>query len=347
MNRKILVTGGLGFIGSHTVVCLHESGYQPIIIDNLNNSRIEVLSAISELIGYTPVFIKGDVNDRLLMNEIFSTHRPEAVIHFAAHKAVGESVEQPLEYYYNNVVGLVLLLQAMKSAGCNKLVFSSSCTVYGEPEQVPVKESTPTRPAASPYGATKQMGEVILKDNTWLEVQCLRYFNPVGAHESSLIGELPLGVPNNLIPYLTQTVAGIRSQLTVHGGDYNTPDGTCIRDYIHVMDLAEAHVSAIGRLFNDTTKFAVEKGDPSEGNFEVFNIGTGKGYSVLEVISAFESATGEKVPHCIGPRRNGDVVAVWAETSKVNHVLGWAAKRNLETMMRDAWNWQKATARMQ
>jgi UDP-glucose 4-epimerase len=344
VQRNILVTGGLGFIGSHTIVCLHEAGYVPVIIDNLHNSRIEVLSAIEKLIGYTPDFIKGDLNDKSLMNDIFRKYQPEAVIHFAAHKAVGESVEQPLMYYQNNLVGLVTLLEVMQKAECRKLVFSSSCTVYGEPEQVPVKESTPTRPAASPYGATKQMAEVILKDNSWFEVQCLRYFNPVGAHASSLIGELPLGVPNNLIPYLTQTVAGIRPQLTVHGGDYNTPDGTCIRDYIHVMDLAEAHVAAINRLLNKTAEHTVEDGDPSRGNFEVFNIGTGEGYSVLEVIAAFESATGRKVPHVIGPRRNGDIVAVWADTTKVNEVLGWKSSRNLETMMHDAWNWQKANS---
>ena len=344
-QKKILVTGGLGFIGSHTIVCLHEAGYVPVIVDNLHNSRIEVLDAISQLIGYTPVFIQGDVNDKTLMAQIFKTHQPEAVIHFAAHKAVGESVDEPLMYYHNNVVGLISLLEVMKQLDCNKLVFSSSCTVYGEPEQVPVKESTPTRPATSPYGATKQMGEVILKDNTWCNVQCLRYFNPVGAHESSLIGELPLGVPNNLIPYLTQTVAGIRPQLTVHGADYNTPDGTCIRDYIHVMDLAGAHVAAINRLFTVSEKPSIETGDPSSSNFEVFNIGTGKGYSVLEVIAAFEAATGEKVPHSIGPRRSGDIVAVWAETTKVTDVLGWSATRNLETMMRDAWNWQLANGK--
>jgi UDP-glucose 4-epimerase len=344
-QKKILVTGGLGFIGSHTIVCLHEAGYVPVIVDNLYNSRIEVLDAISQLIGYTPVFIQGDVNDKTLMAQIFKTHQPEAVIHFAAHKAIGESVDEPLMYYHNNVVGLISLLEVMKQLDCNKLVFSSSCTVYGEPEQVPVKESTPTRSATSPYGATKQMGEVILKDNTWCNVQCLRYFNPVGAHESSLIGELPLGIPNNLIPYLTQTVAGIRPQLTVHGGDYNTPDGTCIRDYIHVMDLAGAHVAAINRLFSDAEKRQVVIGDPSTSNFEVLNIGTGKGYSVLEVIAAFEAVTGEKVPHTIGPRRSGDIVAVWAETTKVTDVLGWSATRNLETMMRDAWNWQLANGK--
>ena len=344
-QKKILVTGGLGFIGSHTIVCLHEAGYVPVIIDNLHNSRIEVLDAISQLIGHIPVFIQGDVNDKTLMAQIFKTHQPEAVIHFAAHKAVGESVDEPLMYYHNNVVGLISLLEVMKQQDCNKLVFSSSCTVYGEPEQVPVKESTPTRPATSPYGATKQMDEVILKDNTWCNVQCLRYFNPVGAHESSLIGELPLGVPNNLIPFLTQTVAGIRPQLTVHGGDYNTPDGTCIRDYIHVMDLAGAHVAAINRLFADAEEPQVASGDPSTSSFEVFNIGTGKGYSVLEVIAAFEAVTGEKVPHVIGPRRSGDIVAVWAETTKVSNVLGWSATRNLETMMRDAWNWQLANGK--
>ena len=342
MQQNILVTGGLGFIGSHTIVCLHEAGYVPVIIDNLHNSRIEVLSAIEKLIGYTPNFIQGDVNDKSLMTDIFQKYQPEAVIHFAAHKAVGESVEQPLMYYHNNVVGLVTLLEVMKQAECKKLVFSSSCTVYGEPEHVPVKESTPTRPAASPYGATKQMGEVILKDNNWCQVQCLRYFNPVGAHESSLIGELPLGIPNNLIPYLTQTVAGIRPQLTVHGGDYDTPDGTCIRDYIHVMDLAGAHVAAINRLFTVSEKPQLELGDPSTDNFEVFNVGNGKGYSVSEVIAAFENSTGKKVPHIIGPRRSGDIVSIWADTTKVNEVLGWKASRNLETMMRDAWNWQLA-----
>jgi UDP-glucose 4-epimerase len=340
-NRNILVTGGLGFIGSHTVLCLKDAGYTPIIIDNLHNSRIEVLDALESLMGYRPVFVQGDVNDATVLQGLFETYRPEAVIHFAAHKAVGESVENPLMYYHNNVVGLISLLEVMKAQGCHKMVFSSSCTVYGEPESVPVKESTVTRPAASPYGATKQMAEVILKDNTWCEVQCLRYFNPVGAHPTAKIGELPLGVPNNLIPFLTQTVAGIREKLTVYGGDYNTADGTCIRDYIHVMDLAEAHVAAIDRLFIKQRSVAVEDGDPSTDKFEVFNIGTGVGYSVLEVISAFESATGEKVNYVVGNRRAGDVVAVWADTKKVNQVLGWSAKRDLSTMMKDAWNWQQ------
>ena len=340
-KRNILVTGGLGFIGSHTVLCLNEAGYNPIIIDNLHNSKIEVLDALEELLGYRPVFVQGDVNDEALINGLFVTHSPEAVIHFAAHKAVGESVDNPLMYYQNNVVGLITLLAAMKAQDCSKMVFSSSCTVYGEPETVPVKESTPTRPAASPYGATKQMAEVILKDNNWCEVQCLRYFNPVGAHPTAKIGELPLGVPNNLIPYLTQTVAGIREKLTVYGGDYHTADGTCIRDYIHVMDLAEAHVAAIDRLFTSQRIQKVLEGDPSTDAFEVFNIGTGVGYSVLEVINAFEKATGERVNYSVGNRRAGDVVAVWADTEKVNQVLGWSAKRDLATMMKDAWNWQK------
>ncbi|MFZ9430425.1 MAG: UDP-glucose 4-epimerase GalE [Bacteroidetes bacterium] len=340
-KRNILVTGGLGFIGSHTVLCLNEAGYTPIIVDNLHNSRIEVLDALEELLGYRPTYIQGDVNDGSLMMKVFNEYTPSAVIHFAAHKAVGESVEKPLMYYQNNVVGLISLLEVMKSTGCVKMVFSSSCTVYGEPESVPVRESTPTRPAASPYGATKQMAEVILKDNAWCEVQCLRYFNPVGAHPSAKIGELPLGIPNNLIPYLTQTVAGIREKLTVHGGDYPTADGTCIRDYIHVMDLAEAHVAAIDRLFNPHRLVESQMGDPSLENFEVFNIGTGVGYSVLEVIAAFESATGEKVNYAIGDRRAGDVIAVWADTTKVNNVLGWSAKRDLSTMMKDAWHWQQ------
>lgn len=340
-NQNILVTGGLGFIGSHTVLCLKEAGYNPIIIDNLNNSRIEVLTALTELLGFKPEFVQGDVSDGFLLDSIFKRYNPSAVIHFAAHKAVGESVEKPLMYYQNNVVGLVALMASMQRNGCVKMVFSSSCTVYGEPENVPVRESTPTRPAASPYGATKQMAEIILKDNHWCSVQCLRYFNPVGAHVTAKIGELPLGVPNNLVPYLTQTAAGIRSKLTVYGGDYNTPDGTCIRDYIHVMDLAEAHVAAIDRLYDDQRITPLQLGDPSMNQFEVFNIGTGVGYSVLDVIEAFEATTGEKVNYTIGERRAGDVVAVWANTEKVNAVLGWSAKRDLKTMMLDAWNWQK------
>ena len=331
MKKKILVTGGLGFIGSHTAVCLHEAGFEPVLVDNLCNSQISALKGIANLIGYTPTLIQADVTDKSTFSSIIQNHKPEAIIHFAAYKAVGESVEKPLMYYHNNVVGLISVLEAMKENNLNNLVFSSSCTVYGEPDTVPVSESTPTKPAQSPYGATKQMGEIILKDNSnWCNTQCLRYFNPIGAHHTAEIGELPLGIPNNLIPYLTQTVAGIRQELTVFGNDYDTPDGTCIRDYIHVMDLADAHVKAVERLLNQQQL----------ESFEVFNIGTGNGFSVLEVIHSFEKVNQINVPHKIGPRRAGDVVKVWADTTKVEHVLGWKAKRGLDEMMKDAWNWQ-------
>jgi UDP-glucose 4-epimerase len=331
MKKKILVTGGLGFIGSHTVVCLHEAGFVPIIIDNLSNSQMSAMDGIKSLIGFEPTFVNANVNDKKVLSQLIIDHKPDAIIHFAAFKAVGESVEKPLMYYENNVVGLISVLEVMKEQGISNLVFSSSCTVYGEPDQVPVLETTQTKPAQSPYGATKQMGEIILKDNsTWCKTQCLRYFNPIGAHPTAALGELPLGIPNNLIPYLTQTVAGLRSELTVFGNDYDTPDGTCIRDYIHVMDLAEAHVKAVERLVKNK----------QEENFELFNIGTGNGFSVLEVIQSFEKENNIKVPHKIGPRRNGDVVKVWADTTKVNEVLGWTAKRGLDEMMRDAWNWQ-------
>ena len=331
MKHKIIVTGGLGFIGSHTVVCLHEAGFEPIIIDNLSNSEASAMDGIEQLIGYKPIWANIDVNDKAALGNVIKEHQPQGVIHFAAFKAVGESVEKPLTYYRNNVGGLITLMEVLKEENIGNLVFSSSCTVYGEPDEIPVKESTQTKMAESPYGATKQIGEIILKDNAnWLNTQCLRYFNPIGAHESGFIGELPIGVPNNLIPYLTQTVAGIRKELTVFGDDYNTTDGTCIRDYIHVMDLAEAHVFAVNRLINDE----------QNESFEVFNIGTGNGSSVLEVIHAFETANGISVPHKIGPRRPGDVIQVWAETTKVENVLGWKAKRDLETMLKDAWNWQ-------
>ena len=331
---SILVTGGLGFIGSHTAVCLHEAGYEPILLDNLSNSNRSALNGISTLIGYTPTFIEGDVCDPELLRRVFEEYHIEATIHFAAFKAVGESVAEPLKYYQNNMGGLMSLLEVMKESGKNKVVFSSSCTVYGEPDQVPVTESSPTKEAESPYGATKQMGERVLSDMHWAEVQCLRYFNPIGAHPSAAIGELPLGVPNNLIPYLTQTVAGIRQELTVFGGDYDTPDGTCIRDYIHVMDLAEAHVVSLKRLLENQ----------AQERFEVFNIGTGDGYSVLDVINTFEKVNGLPVPHRIGGRREGDVIQVWADTSRVNSILGWKTQRGLEDMLRDAWRWQQQLA---
>lgn len=331
---SILVTGGLGFIGSHTAVCLHEAGYEPILLDNLSNSQLSALEGVASLMGYTPTFIEGDVCDPTLLRQVFAQYHIEATIHFAAFKAVGESVAEPLKYYQNNMGGLMSLLEVMKETGKNKVVFSSSCTVYGEPDLVPVTEASPTKEAESPYGATKQMGERILRDMHWAEVQCLRYFNPIGAHPSAAIGELPLGVPNNLIPYLTQTVAGIRQELTVFGGDYNTPDGTCIRDYIHVMDLAEAHVVSLKRLLENQV----------QERFEVFNIGTGDGYSVMDVINTFEKVNGLPVPHRIGERREGDIIQVWADTSRVNSVLGWKTQRGLEDMLRDAWNWQQRLA---
>lgn len=333
--RNILVTGGLGFIGSHTALSLHEAGFNPIILDNLSNTNIGVMEGLEQLMGKRPVFFLGDVNDPAIYGEIISkTGTIAAVIHFAAFKAVGESVQQPLKYYRNNVGGLITLLEAMQKEGVSNVVFSSSCTVYGEPDAVPVSESSPVKPAASPYGATKQMGETILHDCANIHTQCLRYFNPIGAHPSGLIGELPLGVPSNLIPYLTQSVAGLRPPLTVHGGDYPTPDGTCIRDYIHVCDLAEAHVAALNRLLDGS----------QNGRFEVFNIGTGHGNSVLEVLQAFQAVTGMMPAYEIGPRRAGDVVAVWADASKAMKELGWKAKRGLSEMLRDAWNWQQKQA---
>lgn len=330
MKSDILVTGGLGFIGSHTVLSLAEAGYRPVIVDNLSNSDRSVVGRLEALLGKKVDFIEGDINDPGLYPRLFDAFAISAVIHFAAFKAVGESVEKPLVYYRNNVGGLITLLEAMEKWGIDKMVFSSSCTVYGEPDTIPPTEETPTKPAISPYGATKQMCETILRDTRTCQTQCLRYFNPIGAHPSGLIGELPLGVPANLVPYLTQSVAGLRPPLTVYGGDYPTPDGTCIRDYIHVCDLAEAHVAALNRLMDKR----------QEASFEVFNIGTGKGSSVLEILGAFQEATGLAPVYRMGPRRAGDVVAVYADASKAERVLGWRATRTLRQMLRDAWNWQ-------
>lgn len=327
--NKILVTGGLGFIGSHTVVCLMEAGYHPVILDNLSNSSVDVLQGIEKICGAKPEFVNGDINDLPLVVSILENNI-QAIIHFAAFKAVGESVAKPLMYYRNNVGGLITLMEAMEKTNVKNIVFSSSCTVYGEPEQVPVTEHETIKPALSPYGATKQMCETILKDAPDVNTQCLRYFNPVGAHPSGFIGELPLGVPNNLVPFITQTAAGVRDKITVYGNDYPTPDGTCIRDYIHVMDLAEAHVASLNRLLgNDAEKF------------EVYNIGTGHGASVLEVLQTFESVNQLTLPYGFGPRRPGDVVQVYADGSLANEKLGWKATRNLETMLKDAWNWEK------
>ena len=331
MTKTILVTGGLGFIGSHTVVELIQSGYSPVIIDNLSNSILKVLDGIEQISGIRPSCYTKSVLDTSAVEQILNEHKIDAVIHFAAFKAVGESVEKPLEYYHNNVGGLISLLNAMKKTGVQKLVFSSSCTVYGQPEKLPATENSRVLKAESPYGNTKKMCEEILFDLSKTaqgKTISLRYFNPVGAHPSSAIGELPLGIPNNLVPFITQTAAGWREQLTVFGNNYNTPDGTCIRDYIHVVDLALAHVKALEYL------------DKTDLNYDVFNIGTGKGSTVLEVIKAFEETTDQKLNYKIGNRRSGDIEKVWADCTKANNGLGWQAKFDIKQMMLDAWNWQ-------
>lgn len=336
MLPKILVTGGTGYIGSHTVVELQNNGYEVIIADNLSNSKIEVLDGIEAITGIRPQFQKIDLSDALATASFFEKEKNiAAIIHFAASKAVGESVEKPLLYYRNNLNSLMNVMMAMQEHSIQNLVFSSSCTVYGQPEQLPVTEDTPRQEAESPYGNTKTICEDMIRDtlaaNENLKGIALRYFNPIGAHPSSKIGELPLGVPNNLIPFLTQTVAGIRPELSVFGDDYNTEDGSCIRDYINVVDLAKAHVVAIERLLKDNNK----------SRYEYFNIGTGKGVSVLEIISSFERATGVKVPHKIVGRRAGDIEQIYAETSLANNELGWKAEKSLEETLLSAWNWQK------
>lgn len=333
---KILVTGGTGYIGSHTVVELFNAGYEPVVIDNLSNSNIGVIDGIKNITGSLPVFENIDCKDYNSLARFFEKHSDiKAVIHFAASKAVGESVEQPLTYYRNNLVSLINLLQLMPKFGINNIVFSSSCTVYGQPEILPVTEQSPIQPATSPYGSTKQMSETILRDATVadknLSVVLLRYFNPIGAHPSAEIGELPNGVPNNLLPYVTQTAAGIRKMLRVFGDDYNTPDGSCIRDYINVVDLAKAHVCAIDRVLEKKSKKSIE----------VFNLGTGNGVSVLEIINTFEKATGVKVPYEIAPRRAGDIEKVWADASLANKELGWKAEETLENTLKSAWKWQQ------
>lgn len=333
--KKILITGGAGYIGSHTAVELVKAGLQPVIIDDLSNSNREVLNRLKELTGQDIPFFEGDCGDQALLNRIFGLHRISGIIHFAAYKAVGESTENPLKYYQNNVGSLMTILSFMKAKGIKDLVFSSSCTVYGQPDVLPVTESTPRKDAESPYGNTKKICEDILvdmvKSEAVLRVISLRYFNPVGAHSSSKIGELPLGTPNNLVPFVTQTAAGIREKLTVFGGDYDTPDGTCIRDYIHVVDLADAHLRAIEYLGEQEMNF-----------YDVFNVGTGNGNSVLEVIQSFEQVSGQKLNYEIGPRRPGDVIQVWADTQKINKILGWYPKLSLDESMRDSWNWQLA-----
>ena len=336
MKQKILVTGGTGYIGSHTTVELIEQGYDVVIIDNLYNSEAEVVDRIQKITGVKPVLEVFDLCDREKIEDFFYKNRDiAAVIHFAAYKAVGESVNKPLDYYRNNILSLVNLLDAMKKHDIPYFVFSSSCTVYGQPEKLPVTEDSPLQPATSPYGNTKQIGEAIIRDTTVsdnnIKAISLRYFNPIGAHPSALIGELPRGVPENLVPYITQTAYGIRDELKVFGNDYDTPDGSCVRDYLHVVDLAKAHVVAVKRL--------IEK--RNRKNYEVFNLGTGKGVSVLEAIKSFERVSGIKLKYRIVGRRAGDIEKIWADPSFANRELGWKTLSSLDEAMRTAWDWEK------
>nr|WP_288934923.1 UDP-glucose 4-epimerase GalE [uncultured Allomuricauda sp.] len=333
---KILVTGGLGFIGSHTVVELQNEGFEVVVVDNLSNSSINVLDGIKSITGKKPIFEEFDLREKPKVQAFFQKHDDVVgVIHFAASKAVGESVEEPLLYYENNLGVLVYILQELKKKGEASFIFSSSCTVYGQADTMPITEAAPVKPAESPYGNTKQVGEEIIRDtckvNQDLNAIALRYFNPIGAHPSGKIGELPIGVPQNLVPFITQTGIGLREQLSVFGDDYPTDDGTCIRDYIHVVDLAKAHVAALQRLL---------KGK-NESNYEVFNLGTGKGSSVLEVIQSFERVSGKKLNYKIVDRRPGDVIQAYADTKKANEVLGWKAKSSLDDAMKSAWEWEK------
>lgn len=333
---KILVTGGTGFIGSHTVVELLDQGFQVVIIDNLSNSEASVADSIQKITGKKPELEIFDLTDREKTLDFFRKNKNlQGVIHFAASKAVGESVEKPLLYYRNNLDSLVNVLEGMLQNDIQNFVFSSSCTVYGQPDALPVAETAPIKKAESPYGNTKQIAEEIILDTvkvTHLKAIALRYFNPIGAHESSLIGELPIGIPNNLVPFITQTAIGIRQQLSVFGNDYNTPDGTAIRDYIHVVDLAKAHVVALNRMIQNKMK----------KSFEIFNLGTGKGYSVLETINAFEKVSGVKLNYKIVGRRAGDIEKVWADPIFSNIELGWKAEKGLEEMMLSAWKWELA-----
>ncbi|WP_242130703.1 UDP-glucose 4-epimerase GalE [Aestuariivivens marinum] len=333
---KILVTGGLGFIGSHTVVELQNEGFEVVIIDDLSNSSISVLDGITSITGKKPVFEKLDLKDKAGVDVFFNTHNDiKGVIHFAASKAVGESVEKPLLYYENNINTLVYLLKQLEQLPTASFIFSSSCTVYGQADKLPITENAPVKQAESPYGNTKQIGEEIIRDTCKvtpnLKAIALRYFNPVGAHESANIGELPIGVPQNLVPFITQTGIGLREQLSVFGDDYPTPDGTCIRDYIHVVDLAKAHVVALKRLLENKNK----------ANYETFNLGTGKGSSVLEVVKAFERVSGKTLNYKIVGRREGDIISAYADTTKANEELGWETKLTLDDAMRSAWKWEQ------
>ncbi len=332
--KKVLVTGGLGYIGSHTVVELVAAGYKAIIIDDLSNAEITVLDGIEKIAGTRPEFHQFDLRDKEKVDDFFNRHTIDGIIHFAASKAVGESVVKPLLYYENNLHSLVYLLQQCVKHKINSFIFSSSCTVYGEPDSLPIDEDAPIKMAISPYGNTKQISEEILFDTcnaTNLQCISLRYFNPIGAHESAVIGELPKGKPQNLVPFITQTAAGLRDELSVFGADYPTPDGSCIRDYIHVVDLAKAHVVAVQRLLSEENTSA----------YEVFNLGTGKGSSVLEVVNAFETVTGKKLKYKIVDRRPGDVISVYADTTKANEILGWKTEKTMEDALASAWEWEK------
>jgi UDP-glucose 4-epimerase len=331
--KKILVTGGLGFIGSHTVVELQQAGYKVVIIDNLYNSKIEVLDSITSITGVKPSYFNIDLRDKIAVEDFFKINKIDGIIHFAASKAVGESVNNPLLYYENNISTLVYLLQEMKKHKLSNFIFSSSCTVYGQADELPITENAPTKPAESPYGNTKQIGEEIIRESckaNKLKAIALRYFNPIGAHETANIGELPIGVPQNLIPFVTQTAAGIRKELSVFGDNYPTKDGTAVRDYIHVVDLAKAHIAALERLLNNNNK----------KDFEVFNVGTGTGSSVLEVIQAFEKVSNTKLNYKIVGRREGDITSAFADTTLAKVELGWETEKTLEEALLDAWKWQ-------
>ena len=335
MKGKILVTGGAGYIGSHTTVELQNAGYEVVVLDNLSNSNAGVIDGIEHITGIRPVFVQMDLQDKDALRKLFEEHKGiKGIINFAASKAVGESVQKPLLYYRNNLVTLMNLLDLMPEYGVEAIVFSSSCTVYGQPDILPVDEKAPIKPAMSPYGNTKQICEEIIKDTIYSGVPfksiILRYFNPIGAHPTAEIGELPNGVPQNLIPFVTQTAMGIREQLSVFGDDYNTPDGSCIRDYINVVDLAKAHVVAVDRMLTGK----------SLENVETFNLGTGRGLSVLELIKTFEKVTGQKLNYKIVGRREGDIEQVWANPEKANNVLGWKAEESIEDTLASAWKWQ-------
>ncbi len=331
--KKILVTGGLGFIGSHTVVELQQAGYEVVIIDNLYNSKIEVLDSITSITSIKPSFFNIDLRNKIAVEDFFKNNKIDGIIHFAASKAVGESVNNPLLYYENNISTLVYLLQEMKKHKLSNFIFSSSCTVYGQADELPITENAPTKPAESPYGNTKQIGEEIIRESckaNGLKAIALRYFNPIGAHETANIGELPIGVPQNLIPFVTQTAAGIRKELSVFGDNYPTKDGTAVRDYIHVVDLAKAHIAALERLLKNNNK----------KDFEVFNVGTGTGSSVLEVIQAFEKVSKTKLNYKIVGRREGDITSAFADTTLAKVELGWKTEKTLEEALLAAWKWQ-------